>query len=117
MASRDNEHAPQRHVLADHQAKLCDFGVLEMFFQLGHEGGVHGSEVAGELLREAHRQAVARVELTLGLGQVDLGNRLFIESLTRRRRVACEQSGIALVERCDLRRASSLIRLGATPSV
>ena len=102
MAARDDEHASHRQVLPDHQAEFDDFGVLEMLAELRRKRSVYAPEISSELLCVANRQCLARVELTLGFGQMDLSNRLFVEALTRRRRVACEQSGIAFVDRGDL---------------
>jgi hypothetical protein len=73
-----------------------------MLEELGAEGGVGALPVQRQLLGEAHRQRLAGLELPLGLGLVDLGDRLFVESFTRSLRVAGEQSGVALVERRHL---------------
>ena len=56
----------------------------------------------GEPLREAYGERVSRLQGALGLRPMDLADRLFVESLTRRRRVPREQSGVAVVQRRDL---------------
>jgi hypothetical protein len=102
VSSGDHEQASERDVLTDHHAELGDLGVGEVLPQLRLERRIDGSEVRGEPLGEADGQRLARIELTLGFGQVDLADRFLVESLTRRRRVACEQSGVAIVERSHL---------------
>ena len=52
-----------------------------------------GAAVEGEVWSlpfEGVGRLLATIPAPLGLGQVDLGNCLFVESLTRRRRVACK---------------------------
>jgi hypothetical protein len=51
---------------------------------------------------ELDGQRLTRLELALGNGQMDLVDRFFVESLTRRRRVPGEASSIAVVDRGDL---------------
>ena len=58
--------------------------------------------VRGERFGPAYCEGLARVERALVCWQMDLRDRLLIESLTRRRRVACEESGVTGVERRHL---------------
>ena len=58
--------------------------------------------VRGERFGPAYRERLAWVERALVSGQMDLCNRRLVESLTRRRRVACEASCVAGVERRHL---------------
>jgi hypothetical protein len=102
VAARDHQQAAQRDVLADHHAQLRDLGVAEVLAQFGLEGLIHRAEVAGQLLGEANCQGIAWLELALALGQVDLLDGLLVESLTRRRRVPGEESGVAAVQGRDL---------------
>jgi hypothetical protein len=70
--------------------------------ELGNEPVVDAAEVERGALGELNRERFARRQLALGCGPVDLADRRFVEPFTRRRRVAREQSGVALIERGDL---------------
>ena len=98
----DHEQAAQRNVLTDHESEFCNLGVLEVLAQLCFECRIHRSEVGREPFCKAHGKCVSGFEIALLLGQMNLSDRFFIESLTRRRRVAGEQSGVTLVEGRDL---------------
>ena len=102
MAAADHEHPAEGHVLSDHQAELGDFGVAEVVAELADEGFVDRAEVGRELFGEANGEVFPGLELSFGFGQVDLGDRLFIESLLRSLRIPGEESGIALVHGGDL---------------
>jgi len=115
VAAGDHEQASERDVLSDHHAELGDLGVREALAQLGQEGRVDRPEVRREALGEAHRERLPRREPPLRLGPVDLPDRLLVESLTRRRRVACEQSGVAPVERGDAQARELLDPRGQDP--
>jgi len=51
---------------------------------------------------EAYGKCFTGLELAFFDGQMDLTDRLFIESLTRRRRVPGKASSVTFVDRCDL---------------
>jgi hypothetical protein len=102
VAAGDYKHSPQGHVLADHDPEFRDFSIAEICSQFCHKCGVDSIEISRHLFRITHREPVSRIELSLGQRQVDLSDGVFIESLTRRRRVACEQSSVAAVEGSDL---------------
>ena len=102
MPARDYEQTAKRDVLADHHPELGDLGIREVLAQLGHERRVDPAEIRGELLSEADRETISWLEAALSFRKVDLGDRVFVETLTRRRRVAGEQSGVAVVQGRDL---------------
>jgi hypothetical protein len=101
VPSRENQHAPHGNILTDHQGELGDFSRRKVFGEFAAQGLTRRTEIQGEFLGKAYRQRVSGLKLSLRRGSMDLLNRLFVESLTRRRRVTCEKSGIALVEGCD----------------
>jgi len=101
VPSRENQHAPHGNVLTDHQSELGDFSGRKVFGEFSPQSLTRRTEIQGEFLGKAYRQRVPGLKLSLRRGSMDLPNRFFVESLTRRRRVACEKSGIALVEGCD----------------
>ena len=76
--------------------------VAEVLSQLRDEARIRGPEIQRELLGKANRQPFARLQLAFFERQMNLRDRLFVEPLTRRRRVTCEESGVAVVQRRDL---------------
>ena len=102
MSADHDEHSSERNVLPDHQEQLGDFRVGKLRAQLGHEWGVDASMVGRHSFSEAYGKRLAWLELAFLDGQMDLTDRLFIESLTRRRRVPGEASSVAFVDRRDL---------------
>ena len=73
-----------------------------MIAKFADEAFVDTAEVGRELLGEATGEVFPRLERPLAFGLVDLGDRLFIESLLRSLRIPGEESGIALVHGRDL---------------
>ena len=102
VATGNHEQASQCNVLVDHESEFRDFGVLEMFTKLSLEGAIDGSVIGRETFGKSHRQRVSGFELPFCLREVDLRNDLFGKSLTRRRRVPSEESGVALIDGSDL---------------
>ena len=102
MPPSDDEQSPECDVLADHQPEFGDLGICENSSQLGFECRIDRSEVRGEPLRKSDGERIARREGSSFFWKVDLSDRCFIEALTRRRRVACEASGVAAVQVRDL---------------
>ena len=102
MAAADHEHPTEGHVLADHEAEFGNLGVAEVIAKFADEAFVDTAEVGCELLGEANGEVFPRLERPLAFGLVDLGDRLFIESLLRSLRIPGEESGIALVHGRDL---------------
>lgn len=96
------EQSAEREILPDHHPELDDLCFTEVLSRLRHEGWVYLLPVRRERLRPADRDRLSRLEGALLRGFVDLRDRLFVEALTRRRRVPCEQSGVAAVERRHL---------------
>ena len=101
VAPCDHEHATERDVLTDHHPELGDLGVAKMFAQLGEKRSIDRSEIGRESFGEPNGEGFAWGELARFDRTVDLLDRFFVESLTRRRRVARKESGVAAVERCD----------------
>ena len=101
MISRNDEHATQCQVLTDHQSKLDDFCVAEMMTELCEKRGVDLVEITRHLFCIANSEGVARFESALRFRQMNLCDRFFVQSLTRRRRVSCKESGVALIDRRD----------------
>jgi hypothetical protein len=102
MIPRDDEHASQCQVLTDHQSELDDFCAAEMLSEFCEKCGVDLVEIARHLFCVTNSEGVARFESAFRFRQVNLCDRFFVQSLTRRRRVACKESGIALIDRRDL---------------
>ena len=98
----EHKQTSEGDVLPNHHTELNEFALTELIPQFSHECWVYSLVVGRELLRVADRERLTGLEFALTLGQMDLRDDLFIESLTRRRRVACEASGIAVVQRRDL---------------
>ena len=73
-----------------------------MFSKLGLEGRVDAAKIGREFFRKADCERVPGFEFALQLREMNLRNRFFVESLTRRRRVASEESGVTLIEGGDL---------------
>jgi len=73
-----------------------------VFAKFRFERRIYASEICRELLCEANRERIPGFEFALRLGEMNLRDRLFVESLTRRRRVTGEESGITLIESRDL---------------
>jgi len=90
VPARDHEQTAKRDVLADHHPEFGNFGIRKVLAQLGHERRVDPAEICGELLCEAHRETISWLEVAFAIRKVDLGDRVFVEALTRRRRVACK---------------------------
>lgn len=101
MPPGKDQEPTQGDVLADHQPEFGDFRRAEVLVQFGPEGGIGRAKVQRHLFGKANRQRVTGFEAAFGLGKVNLRDGFLVESLTRRRRVTCEESGIALVERGD----------------
>jgi hypothetical protein len=99
-AERD-EQAAEGEVLADHHAQLEDLGGAEVLLQAREERVVDRAMVRGRALGPLDREALARLEVALLGGQVELRDARLVEPLTRRRRVAREASGGAGVEPGD----------------
>ena len=93
-----DEQPPEGEVLADHHAELHDLVVVEEIAPTRDERGIGLLPVAGECFGPLDRIRLARFEVALLGRLVDLRDRVLIESLTRRRRVPSEQSGVAGVE-------------------
>ena len=102
MPSSDDEQSSECDVLADHQPEFGDLGIRENPSQLGFKRRIDRPEVGGESLRKSDGERIAWREGSSFFRQVDLSDRCFVESLTRRRRVACEASGVAAVQVRDL---------------
>ena len=102
VGARHHQQAPERDVLVDHHAELGDLVIAEVLSQLRDEARIRGPEIQRELLGKANRQPFARLQLAFFERQMNLRDRLFTEPLTRRRRVTCEESGVAVVQRRDL---------------
>jgi hypothetical protein len=64
----DHEQPAERDVLADHEAEFRDFGVFEVLAKFRFESRVYAAKVRCELLCEANRERIPRLELTLWLG-------------------------------------------------
>ena len=103
MPPGEDQEPTQGDVLADHQPEFGDFRRAEMLVQFGPEGGIGRAKVQRHLFGKANGQRVTGFEAAFGLRKVNLRDGFLVESLTRRRRVACEESGIALVERGDFK--------------
>ena len=69
-----------------------------MFAKLRFEHRIDTSKVRREFLCKANREGIPGFEFALRLREMDLRNRLFVESLTRRRRVSGKESGVTLIE-------------------
>lgn len=111
----DHEQATERNVLADHESEFSNFGVFEVLAQFRFEGRIHRSKVRRELLCEANGESLSGFEIAFRLGEMDLCDGLFVESLTRRRRVAGEESGVTFIESCDLEPGEFLDARGNDP--
>jgi hypothetical protein len=98
VAARNVKQTSECDVLVDHHREFRNLTVVKLRSKLGFECRVDAAEVESELFGKANCKRFARLEFALGFGEVDLRNRLFVESFTRRRRVACKQSGVAFVE-------------------
>ncbi len=98
VPSREDQHAPHGDVLADHQTEFGDFGGGKVFGKLAPQSLTRRTEIQGEFFGKAYRECVPGLEFSLRRGSMDLLDGLLVESLTRRRRVTGEESGIALVE-------------------
>lgn len=103
MRARNHEHTTHREILTDHESELDDLCVAEMRAKLGLEIGINGSEILRHPLRITYSQSVSWLELSLRERLMDLRHDVFIQSLTRRRRVPGEESSIALVDRGNLK--------------
>ena len=95
MPPGKDQEPTQGDVLADHQPEFGDFRRAEVLVQFGPEGGIGRAKVQRHLFGKANRQRVTGFEAAFGLGKVNLRDGFLVESLTRRRRVTCEESGIA----------------------
>ena len=102
MVSGDDEHASQSQVLANHQSELDDFRITEMFSQFREKRAVDFVKIGCHLFRVSYGEGIARLEFPFRLRKMNLCDRFFVEPLTRRRRVACEESGITFVDLGDL---------------
>ena len=69
---------------------------------LGHERVVDERVIGGREFGPPNRGRLGRAQLAFAVGAVDLRDRLLVEAITRRRRVAGEQSIVAVVEGGDL---------------
>ena len=69
-----------------------------MFGEFAPQSLTRRTEIQGEFLGKAYRERVPGLEFSLRRGSMDLLDGLFVESLTRRRRVPGKESGIALVD-------------------
>jgi hypothetical protein len=98
MPPGKDQEPTQSDVLADHQPEFGNFRRAEMLAEFCPEGGIRRAKVQRHFFGEANRQRVPGFEAAFGLRKVNLRDGFLVESLTRRRRVACEESGIALVE-------------------
>lgn len=98
VAARDVEQASECDVLVDHHREFRNLTVVKLRPKFGFECRIYAAKVESELFGKENCKRFARLELALGFGEVDLRNRLFVEPFTRRRRVACKQSGVAFVE-------------------
>jgi hypothetical protein len=88
--------------LTGHHTQFRNLSVAEVLTEFVHETRIHGTKVRGQLFSKTHRQRISRLKVAFRLGQTDLGHDLFVQSLTRRRRVPSKQSGVAIVELRDL---------------
>ena len=84
--------------MTGHHTQFRNLSVAEVLTEFVHETRIHGTKVRGQLFSKTHRQRISRLKVAFSLGQTDLGHDLFVQSLTRRRRVPSKQSGVAIVE-------------------
>ena len=98
MPPGKDQQSPKGDVLADHQPEFGDFSGAEMLAQFCPEGRIRRAKIQSHLLGEANGQSFPGFEAAVRLGEMNLGDGFLVESLTRRRRVPGEESGIALVD-------------------
>ena len=104
----EDQEPTKGDVLADHQSELGDFRWAEMLAEFCPEGRIRRAKIQSHLFGETNRQSIPGFEAAVRLGKMNLRDGFLVESLTRRRRVAGEESGIALIE-CGYFQPSQLL--------
>ncbi len=102
MAANHHKHAAKRDILTYHHQKFCDFRVFEFSSQFGDELSVDAQVIRRHPFCQYDGQRLAWFELSFVFGEINLLDRLFVEALTRRRRVPCEESSITFIDGRDL---------------